>query len=80
MLNNTELKVAMLRYNDKQEDLANALGITPALLSARINNKIEFKRNEIQIILDRYNLSMEDTKRIFFAPDVSNKETELKSN
>ena len=76
MLNSTELKVAMLRFNDKQEDLANALGITPALLSARINSKIEFKRNEIQIILDRYSLSMEDTKRIFFAPDVSDKETE----
>lgn len=72
-----ELKSVLAKYDDRQEDLANALGITPALLSARINGKIEFRRNEIELIITRYKLSQDDVRRIFFAPDVSLEETML---
>lgn len=75
MLNKKEFKSAIARYGDRQEDLANALGTTSALLSQRINGKIEFRRNEIEMIIARYNLSPDDIQRIFFASEVSFKET-----
>lgn len=76
MIDKQELKVAMIRYGDKQEDLAAALGITSATLSLKINSEAEFKRNEIEMIIKRYSLSTEDMRRIFFASADSLKETD----
>lgn len=71
MFDKNELKAVMARFGDKQEDLANALGLSSAGLSNRINGFTDFRRNEIEIIIMRYKLSPDDVKRIFFADTVT---------
>lgn len=61
-----ELKAVMARYGDRQEDLAEALGISPPTLSDKINGKVDFWRAEVEVIALRYNLTAEDIRRIFF--------------
>ena len=70
-MNSCELKGAMARNKDTQEKLAEALNMQVSGLNARINGKIEFRRNEINKIRKRYNLSAADTIAIFFNDDVS---------
>ena len=70
-MNSCELKGTMARNNDTQEKLAEALNMQVSGLNARINGKIEFRRNEINQIRKRYNLSAKDTIDIFFNDDVS---------
>lgn len=66
MINKQELKAVMVRYGDRQEDLANAIGISLPGLNMRINGSIPFRQPEIEKIALRYNLSAEDIQRIFF--------------
>ena len=66
-MNSNELKAEMKRNNDTYEKLAEALDLQVSGVSERINGKVEFRRSEINIIRERYNLSPEDTIRIFFA-------------
>ena len=66
-----ELKAAMKRNDDTQEKLAEALGLQASGVSERVNGKVEFRRSEINTIRERYNLSPEETIRIFFADEVS---------
>ena len=70
-MNANELKAAMKRNEDTQEKLAEALGIKASGVSERISGRIQFRRNEIDIIRQRYNLTDADTMKIFFADDVS---------
>lgn len=65
-MNKQELRAAMARYGDRQEDLAGALGMSPPTLSDKINGKVDFWRAEIEIIALRYKLTAEDIIRIFF--------------
>ena len=67
MINKLELKAVMVRYGDRQEDLADAIGISLSALNMRINGSIPFRQPEIEKIALRYNLSAEDIQRIFFA-------------
>ena len=67
-----ELKAEIARHNDRQEDLAAAIGISPASLSARMNGEIDFKRTEVEAIAVRYDLSAEGIQRIFFAKTIKN--------
>ena len=62
-----ELKAEMVRHNDRQEDLALALGMSTSALNLRIKGKIPFKQPEIENIAFRYNLTAEGIQRIFFA-------------
>lgn len=62
-----ELKAEMRRNDDTQEKLAEALSLNVSGVNDRINGRVEFRRSEINIIRQRYNLSPEDTVRIFFA-------------
>jgi DNA-binding XRE family transcriptional regulator len=71
MLNKQELKAVMALADDTQEKLANALGITSAGMSGRINGRIDFSVPEIDKIIARYKLSAEDIKRIFFTSNVT---------
>lgn len=71
-MNTNELKAAMARNNDTQEKLAAALGLQVSGVSERVRGNVEFRRSEINIIRSRYNLSPEETVKIFFDDDVSN--------
>lgn len=75
-MNAGEMNAAMKRNHDTQEKLAEALGIKTSGVSARINGKIEFRRSEINIIRERYNLTADETVKIFFTDEVSPDETE----
>ena len=66
-----ELKSVMVKYGDRQEDLAAYLDMAPQTLSAKINGAREFDRPEIEAIALRYNLSAEDIQRIFFTKTVA---------
>lgn len=66
-MNKQELKAEITRHGDRQEDLAKAIDMSPAALSARINGITPFTQPEIELIAIRYNLSAEDIQRIFFA-------------
>lgn len=70
-MNPRELKATMKRFDDTQEKLAEALCLHISGVNDRINGRVEFRRSEINIIRQRYNLSAEDTMRIFFDEPVS---------
>ena len=75
MVNKPELKSVMCKHGDRQEDLAAAMNISPATLSAKINGDVEFKGNEIEFIAIRYSLVAEEIRRIFFINAVACAET-----
>lgn len=75
MFDKNELRAAMARYGDRQEDLANTLGLTTSGLSVKVNGAVDFKRNEIELIMLRYNLSPDEVQRIFFANNVNSNVT-----
>ncbi len=54
-------------FGDTQSELARMLGITEATLSLKINGKAEFKQSEVKAIADRYDLTGEEIKSMFFA-------------
>lgn len=62
-----ELKAEMARHEDRQEDLAKALGISTSALNLKVNETTPFRQPEIEKIALRYDLSAEDIQRIFFA-------------
>ena len=63
MFDRNELRAAMARFGDRQEDLANALGVTSSALSAKINGSVDFKRNDIEMIIMRYGLTAVEPTR-----------------
>lgn len=68
-----ELVSVMKKHGDRQEDLANYIGISLQRFNAKINEKdgAEFTKGEIQKIKEKYNLTAEDVDLIFFNNDVS---------
>ena len=75
MFDKNELKAMLARNGENQGDLANMLGLTSSGLSVKVNGIVDFKRNEIELMILRYKLSPEDVQRIFFAPNVTPKVT-----
>lgn len=71
MFDKNELRAAMARFGDKQEDLAKVLGLSSSGISAKINGTIDFRRNEIEMVILRYKLSPDEIRRIFFADNVT---------
>lgn len=71
MFDKNELKAVMARFGDKQDDLANVLGLSSSGLSIKINGAVDFRRNEIEMIVLRYRLSADEIRRIFFADTVT---------
>lgn len=57
----------MALYEDSLETLAKHLGVTRQTLSQKIDGTTEFKRNEIEKIIVRYELTPEETREIFFS-------------
>lgn len=72
-VNKNELVSKMKKHGDRNEDLAKYIGISPQRFSAKLNetNGAEFTQGEIQKIIEKYNLTSEDTHLIFFAQSVS---------
>ncbi len=58
----------MAQYGDRQEDLAEALGLSLSRLNAKIKRRkdAEFRQNEIMKIIHRYALTPEEVIEIFF--------------
>lgn len=67
VVNMNLLRYFMGEHGDKQSDLAKALDLPQSALSARMNGKTDFRKNEMEIIRKRYSLSAEDLQAIFFA-------------
>lgn len=72
-MNKNLLIGVMKMHGDRQSDLAAAIGISLQGLNAKINGKrgADFRRNEIQQIIERYKLDEVLVRDIFFADDVS---------
>lgn len=65
-MNKRLMKAAIVRNNDTQISLAEALGLPQSAISNRINGKIDFRLREIDCIRKRYNLTDQETVAIFF--------------
>lgn len=70
-MNSNLLKATIIKNGDTQERLAKDMGLQTSALNMRINGKIEFRRNEIIFIKQRYNLSSDEVDSIFFDEIVS---------
>ena len=68
-------KSYMVKNGDTQATLAEAIGLPQSAISTRINGKILFRQDEINSIRKRWDLSDSETVDIFFADEVSNKDT-----
>ena len=70
MTNTTEFRIALIRAKMTMEELANEIGISPASLSYKVNNRREFTSKEIKAISEVLGLPLEDKEKIFFANEV----------
>ena len=70
-VNSKLLKATIIKNGDTQETLAEAMGLITSGLNMRINGHIEFRRNEINFIKNRYNLTSGEVDEIFFTELVS---------
>lgn len=72
-MNSLKLLGIMKEYNDTQEKLAKAIGLSRTRLSAKIHqrNGASFTQPEMKVIKKRYNLDDETFNLIFFADIVS---------
>lgn len=55
-----------------QGRFASALGVSERTLSLRLNNKLQWRQDEILRASELLNISAEDIPRYFFTPEVQN--------
>lgn len=67
MTNTTLLEEYIEKSGYKKSFIAKALNITAYALTLKINNKSEFKANEIDILCKLLKIGIKDRMRIFFA-------------
>lgn len=67
MIDRTELKILMLRHGDNNKALAKALGKTESTICCKLKGTQRFTQPEMQLIVERYNLTPEQIQSIFFA-------------
>lgn len=65
MVDTLLLKSKMIANGDNSNKLAEALGIAKVTLSRKLNNKADFNNRETIFIVNRYNLTPEETINIF---------------
>ena len=70
-MNSNLLKSVIVKNGDTITRLAEAMGLPASALSQRISGLIEFRRNEINFIKNRYHLNSDDVDEIFFEELVS---------
>ena len=61
------LRYHMGKHGDTQADLAQAIGLQQPALSARMNGHTDFRKDEMNAIRKRYDLSADEMQAIFFA-------------
>ena len=67
-MNAVELKKVMLDNGDNNRSLAEHLNVKQSTFSSKLHeNGAAFRKKEIQQIVDKYNLSAEQIKNIFFS-------------
>ena len=66
-----ELRSIMIKNGDTGNELAKALNISAPALSSMLNGKRAFRLKDVAVISDRYALSGDDIKRIFFTLKVA---------
>ena len=59
-----------------QESLAKLIGITPGVMSMKLNNQSNFKQKEIFAICDALDISVSEIGEYFFVPKVRKSRTE----
>ncbi|WP_258106778.1 hypothetical protein [Christensenella minuta] len=81
-MNKALLRSIMVKRNDTQAVLAEAMGLSLSRLNAKINGAkgADFRQNEIEYIKKRYALSPRDVSDIFFENSVSYKDTKGQAN
>lgn len=65
-MNERLLKSKMALHGDGRAELAKVLGIGEDTLSKKIQQQYDFKQGEIKLIAERYNLTADEIKEIFF--------------
>jgi hypothetical protein len=70
MTNTSSLEQYIEKSGYKKSYIAACVGITAYALALKINNKSEFKANEIDILCKLLNIGMKDRMAIFFAKKV----------
>lgn len=67
-MNKNLLTSFMAKFGDTQETLAEALSLSTSRFNAKINERdgAAFDQIEMQVIINRYNLSAEEAMSIFF--------------
>lgn len=70
-MNKPLIRAIIVKNNDTQDRLAEALNLSRSAISNRINGKIDFRLSEINCIRLRYNLSAKEVVDIFFDRAVS---------
>lgn len=66
-MNFNKLRSKMALYGDTQRTLAEALNVSQNSMCKKLQDKFEFKRSEIEIIANRYELTNDEIKEIFFS-------------
>ena len=75
-MTNTNMLISKMKlFGDKQEILADALGISLTRTNAKINNTngAEFTQSEIALIKIRYNLTADEVDQIFLTENDTDK-------
>ena len=67
MIDKNLLKFFMGKHGDTQTDLARAINMPQSALSLRMNGHVDFRKNEMEAIRKRYDLTAEQMQEIFFA-------------
>lgn len=61
------LRAKMVLKGENQGVLADALEISRVTLCLKMNGKVDFKQSEIEAIAERYELTADEIKEIFFS-------------
>ena len=70
-MNGNLLKAIIVKNGETLTILAEAMGIPLSALSQRISGRVEFRRNEIRFIKNRYHMTCQEVDEVFFTELVS---------
>ena len=70
MTNAVQFEIVLLRKGKTKKDIANVLGISLQALYNKLNNVVDFKTREVNIIVEYLKLTIEEMMEIFFAHGV----------
>lgn len=70
MTNGRFLKAAIIKNGYTAGTLADSIGLSRQSMSYKLNNKRKFTANEISVISEKLNLSLEEKEEIFFGNSV----------